>query len=812
MSATARRRGPWLRIAAALLLATALAGCADQDLYELPDSPWRLVGHLPLPSINEGVDVLGDYAYVAGGQAGLHVVDISDPTNPVWVDMINTTKYAGQVRVIRTFVDQQLIDIALVMEGTEGITSYDVTDPLNVIDYDQGTTAVVGKGMYVHQPDNTDSTYVVYQAEDWKGVRIFNSYLPDYPGTHDYTGVFGGTYGEAYDVFVKGRYAFVADDQMGLVVVDVGAQVYPLPVVGWHDTEGNAVALTLDGDYCYVADKRRGMPIFDISDPINPEMVGHIYLDGWVLDVEVRDGYAFLAADDLGVHIVDVSDPTDPVYAGNVVSSNATNLCLTDDGLILVTDEDDGLLILQGPGAFEDARAPASVRSLVADPLSFNIIELSWHATGDDYLEGIAQSYDIRWSGDPIEDESDWAAATPLAVSPPQPGEPCLPQTLQVTGLDPETTYYFAMKVADDAGRVSLLSNDASATTPPEGTLLADPVLSLEYGIGTTTFTYEITYFDSENDAPAVHQVIIDDGATAAAHDMTEVSGEYQTGALFRHTTTLPTGEYTYTFRFDDGQGHEVNTRVLDGPVVGTHLFAMGSPADEMAETWTDADETQHVVLFADSVVAQPHEVLQVDWIPLMGANPSTWTGDSLPVHGVTWYEAVAYCNAQSVEDVLEPVYVIDGTDVTWNREANGWRLPTEAEWEYLCRAGTETTFCAGDLTEPAGADPVLDAIGWYAANSGDSVNTAGHKTPNAWGLHDVHGNVFEWCWDWYALYPEEPVLDPEGPPGGTYKVLRGGSWYHISMECRSAARAKRIPDSPSDFTGLRLVRTIFFD
>ncbi|MBN2171573.1 MAG: SUMF1/EgtB/PvdO family nonheme iron enzyme [Candidatus Krumholzibacteriota bacterium] len=810
MSATARRRGPWLRIAATLLLATALAGCANQDLYELPDSPWHVVGRLPLPSINEGVDVMGNYAFVAGGQAGLHVVDISDPANPIWVDMINTTKYASQVRVLRTFVAEQLIDIALVMEGTEGITSYDVTDPHNVIDYQQGTTAVVGKGMYIHEPENTDSTYVIYQAEDWKGIRIFNSYLPDYPGTHDYTGVFGSTYGEAYDVFVKGRYAFVADDQMGLVVVDVGAQVYPLPVVGWHDTEGNAVALTVVGDCCYVADKRRGMPIFDISDPTNPEMIGHIYLDGWVLDVAVRDGYAFLAADDLGVHIVDVSDPTDPVYAGNVKSSNATNLCLTDDGLLLVTDEDDGLIILQGPGAFADARAPASVRSLAADPVSFNIIELNWFATGDDHLEGVAQSYDIRCSSDPIEDEDDWAAATPVAVAPPQPGEPCLPQTLQVTGLDPETTYHFAMKVADDAGRVSLLSNDAEATTPPEGTLLVNPGISADYGLTGTTFTYEVTYLDSEDDAPSVHEVIIDDGTTETAHDMTEISGGYQTGALFRYTTTLPVGQYSYYFHFDDGQGHEISTRSLDGPLVGTRLFAMGSPADEMAETWTDDDETQHVVLFADSVFAQPHEVLQVDWNALMGANPSTWTGDSLPVHGVTWYEAVAYCNALSVADVLTPAYVSDGTDMTWNREADGWRLPTEAEWECLCRAGTETTFYAGDLTEPAGADPVLDAIGWYAANSGDSVNTAGRKQANPEGLFDMSGNVFEWCWDWYALYPSDPALDPAGPAGGTYKVIRGGSWYHMSMECRSAAREKLIPDSPSDFAGLRVVRTVF--
>jgi formylglycine-generating enzyme required for sulfatase activity len=148
---------------------------------------------------------------------------------------------------------------------------------------------------------------------------------------------------------------------------------------------------------------------------------------------------------------------------------------------------------------------------------------------------------------------------------------------------------------------------------------------------------------------------------------------------------------------------------------------------------------------------------------------------------------------------------------VTWDKEADGYRLPTEAEWEAHCRAGTQTAFVSGDLTEEAcGVDPALDAVGWYCGNAGASTHEIRGKAPNAWGLYDMHGNVREWCWDWYAEdLGSAATVDPSGPPGGSQRVIRGGSWFYFARECRSAARAPYWPNSKDNFIGFRVVRTI---
>ncbi len=122
--------------AAVCALAALLAGCGAADLYESPESPFHVIGRVPLPSANEGVAALGDFAYVAGGEAGIHVVDISAPGAPVLVATLNTTKYAGSIEVVRTFANATLVDLALVVEGTEGITTYDITDPAGIVSYE----------------------------------------------------------------------------------------------------------------------------------------------------------------------------------------------------------------------------------------------------------------------------------------------------------------------------------------------------------------------------------------------------------------------------------------------------------------------------------------------------------------------------------------------------------------------------------------------------------------------------------------------------------------------------------------------------
>ena len=204
-------------------------------------------------------------------------------------------------------------------------------------------------------------------------------------------------------------------------------------------------------------------------------------------------------------------------------------------------------------------------------------------------------------------------------------------------------------------------------------------------------------------------------------------------------------------------------------------------------------------------------QVTQALWEKVMGNNPSRFKGSDLPVETVSWFDAVRFCNALSAAVGLSPAYRIGSGDedaddpsehpsVEWDRASAGYRLPTEAEWEYAARAGTSHRYAGGD---DAGA------VAWTEKNSGKETHAVGEKRANAWGLHDLSGNVWEWCWDWFGAYPSEPVSDPAGPASGSLRVLRGGSWY---SSARSARVANRIDDHPGfrdDIIGLRLSRTV---
>jgi len=789
------------RVLSLLLLATAatLVGCGAADLYESPESPFHIVGTVPLPSDNEGVAAIGDYAYVAGGQAGLHVVDISDPGDPQLIETINTTKYADNVDIIRTFAAQSLLDIALVVEGTEGITSYDVSDPHAVTSFNQGTTAVDGNRIFVQEPDDPDEPFVVYLAESWKGVRIFES-APEFPGVLNYNGVFAGTNGYAMGITVKEGYAYVADDQMGLAVLDVRERVLgAVELVSWADTPGNALDVAVDGDYAFVADGTEGIAVFRINGGETPVLVGQIDLTAYSRSIVVARGYALLCAADGGVHVVDVRDPENPEFAGTVDTGYASDLCVAPSGHVLVADREQGMLVLAGPDLSEDTRAPAAVTTLAGVPVTSTSVTLTWQATGNDGYYGIADAYELRYALTAIVDEADWESAT-VFTGLPVPVAAGIEQTVDVGDLTQETSWHFCMKVRDADGHVSPLSNDAVVITPT-GTFLSNASHAPSFGETTTEFTFEITFLDAEGDEPVVHDVEIDGAATS----MDYVEGDPESGSLYRLTTTLSAGSHSYRFVFDDGQGGTAETDPTVGPPVGAIAFVMGSPNGEAGRRY---DETMLEVVFSRDVVAAMHEVKQSEWSLLMPGNPSTFVGADLPVHNVTWYDAIDYCNALSDDAGYTRAYTVDGPYVTWDRNADGWRLPTEAEWEYLCRAGTTTGLPNGELTEVlCGADAVLDAVGWYCGNAAAGPQTVEQKTANADGLYDMLGNVREWCWDWYGVYPAGPVLDPEGPSTGEQRVVRGGSWHYYARDCRSAARGTFYPTSADDFVGFRVVR-----
>ena len=206
------------------------------------------------------------------------------------------------------------------------------------------------------------------------------------------------------------------------------------------------------------------------------------------------------------------------------------------------------------------------------------------------------------------------------------------------------------------------------------------------------------------------------------------------------------------TNKFDvSAYGEEEELPSPEGFVlVEAGTFTMGSPESELGRS---TRETQHGVTLTRDFYLSAAETTQAQWLAVMGTNPSGFPGcDDCPVETVSWYDAVDYCNALSALEGLDPAYEVNGTDVNWDPSANGYRLPTESEWEYACRAGTETAFYNGEIIDISCNDPNLDQIGWYCGNRGAWYEPdgrpaeVGQKLPNAWNLYDMTGNVFEWC------------------------------------------------------------------
>jgi formylglycine-generating enzyme required for sulfatase activity len=201
---------------------------------------------------------------------------------------------------------------------------------------------------------------------------------------------------------------------------------------------------------------------------------------------------------------------------------------------------------------------------------------------------------------------------------------------------------------------------------------------------------------------------------------------------------------------------------------------------------WYSDECPQHEVTLTKSFYMQTTEVTQKQWLAVLGNNPSGFLncGENCPVEKVSW------------DDVQKFIKRLN------QKEGSGkYRLPTEAEWEYACRAGSTTAFCFGNDIG------MLAEHTWFGANSIDWSHQAGQKKPNAWGLYDMHGNVWEWCQDWYGIYPSEPVRDPKGPPSGSHRVSKGGSWRSAARFCRSAHRYGVDPGYRRPTRGFRLVK-----
>jgi formylglycine-generating enzyme required for sulfatase activity len=219
--------------------------------------------------------------------------------------------------------------------------------------------------------------------------------------------------------------------------------------------------------------------------------------------------------------------------------------------------------------------------------------------------------------------------------------------------------------------------------------------------------------------------------------------------------------------------------------------FLMGSPSNDV-DAFSD-EFPQTTVKNSRSFWMSRTLVTQQEYQSVLGNNPSVFTNNtSLPVEMVTWFDATNYC-AQLTRRDLVSGQIPAGL---------AYRLPTEAEWEYACRAGTTTRYYYGD--DPNYTN--LASHAWYEGNSGYHTQPVAQKTPNPWGLYDMCGNVWEWCQDWYAAYPGGSVPDPQGPATGDYRVLRGGSWDDPAWNARSACRYGEQPQNRREYYGFRVV------
>jgi formylglycine-generating enzyme required for sulfatase activity len=219
-----------------------------------------------------------------------------------------------------------------------------------------------------------------------------------------------------------------------------------------------------------------------------------------------------------------------------------------------------------------------------------------------------------------------------------------------------------------------------------------------------------------------------------------------------------------------------------------------------MGGTMYDLEKPIHTVTVSSFSISK-YEVTQKEWQEIMGTNPSFFKGDNLPVERVSWYDAIEYCNKRSLKEGLTPAYHGSGDNITCDWNANGYRLPTEAEWEFAAKGGGKDYL----ITQYSGSNSV-DAVAWYDANSERRTHPVGTKAANSLGIHDMSGNVWEWCWDWDGRYSSSFQIDPRGPATGVSRIVRGGSWDFGASLTSSVARARNKPNDSTDM-GIRLVR-----
>lgn len=262
---------------------------------------------------------------------------------------------------------------------------------------------------------------------------------------------------------------------------------------------------------------------------------------------------------------------------------------------------------------------------------------------------------------------------------------------------------------------------------------------------------------------------------------------------------------YVDNFIIGSGESKSINATIFSDQI---KMITIQGGTFTMGCTWAEStcfgDEIPSHQVSLSSYEIGKYEVTQKLWQEVMGANPSYFIGDNKPVERVSWYDIINFCNKASTKYGLTPVYTINGTMVSADWSANGYRLPTEAEWEYAARErsdGFPSNYLYSGIYDIA-------ALGWYSGNSGGTTHDVGTKSANRLEIFDMSGNVWEACWDWYGGYSTLNQSNPKGPVSGTHRVLRGGSYILENKHCRVAKREYAVPDNKGQSRGFRLART----
>jgi len=423
--------------------------------------------------------------------------------------------------------------------------------------------------------------------------------------------------------------------------------------------------------------------------------------------------------------------------------------------------------------------------------------------------------------------------ATPVIT--PASGTYATDQTVTITSVTENAKIYYTINGANP---------DTTST-----------LYTVPFAVTVTSTIRAIATKDGYTNSPVDTVSIIIDYDQCATPVITPASGTYTTAQNISIATTTANAVIKYTLDGTDPSANNGLTYTtpfilqtdatikaiamkvqMDPSVIATNTYHIyNNMVNVPAGTFTMgrttgtgyADEIPTHTVNLTAFYMGKYEVTQAEWFQVMGTNPSGFTGDNnRPVEKVSFYAILAYCNKRSLNEGLEPVYTINGSqnpsswgaipttnNATWNNAtmnmaANGYRLPTEAEWEYAARGGSNNP----DYLY-SGAD-VIGNVAWYTSNSGSTTHAVGGKTANGLGIYDMSGNVQEWVWDWYSAtyYASSTANNPTGPATGTIHTIRGGSWNHAASDCRVAFRNWGSPEKGSpkvinNELGFRVVR-----